>query len=55
MPTTSFTTPNKTPAHASFRFMGTGNIDADNYDEYVVISQQWIGTQDYSGGVVFQL
>jgi len=48
--TTSFTTPNTTPAHASFRFMGTGNIDADNYDEYVAISQQWIGTQDYSGG-----
>lgn len=48
--TTNFNTPNTTPANINFRFMGTGNIDNDSYDEYVAINQQWIGTQDYSGG-----
>lgn len=48
--TTSFTTPNTTPASTGFRFMGVGNIDNDSYDEYVAISNQWIGTQDYSAG-----
>lgn len=45
----SFTTTNITPYSSNYKMM-TGNLDNDGLDEYLAISDNWIGSYDYSNG-----